>query len=482
MLEWLFFVAPILPIAASVVCSLIFFVFAFAVAYYTYVACITDPIDVYLQKHVQDARRSSSYDAENVPPPSCRSKLCYRGPDTTNITLPHNEDEIKYCWVCETSVAEHSMHCKYCNKCVSHFDHHCLWLNTCVGEANYPYFYKILWSTCGMLVVHTCCMVGIVIDVFVGGSSEQRADAWFGLNQSNVVAGVNIFFILSNMVSLSAVAQLLNFHIGLQRKNLTTYQYIITDNARRREATQKKEERNAKRTTAVTKARQEGKPILALRLQVGEYCCPPCDALPPDEEAPVAVTAAETNGDDPQQTSSGYAALGDDDDEAVFTAEDEEKTSMTSERDLARTNAASLGASSSSQLEHKQEDGAITAGESMSSETDLARTNATSLGESSSSHMDEKRQGGTEKSTLDESSPVASKQNKVNGGSTIQNGTDNGGAAGQQEVDSNGSSNVEETTSSEINDSSESRTADVARMNEEEQNEQEKDPSSVENT
>lgn len=230
-------------------------------------------------------------------------------------------------------------------------------------------------------------MLGIVIDIFVGGSSEQRANAWFNnANLSMVVAGVNIFFIVSNVVSLSAVAQLLHFHIGLQRKNLTTYQFIVTDNARRRESFQKKEQRRTKRVAAVSKARQEGKQLLARRLELGPYCCAACDPLPQDEEAPSDAGVNGTATKD--ETTSGYAELSDGD---VGAASTDEKTSMTSERDLARTNAISLGESSSSQLEAKQDDDVVAA-PSMSSETDMADTNAASRGESSSSQLETKQE------------------------------------------------------------------------------------------
>ena len=334
MLEFLFFVSPILPVAASVPCTLFFFFFALGTVYYTYMACITDPMDVYLAKHLLETG-----EVRNNEQQTC----CYRAPPS-NPT--EEEEEMKYCWVCETSVADHSMHCKYCNKCVSHFDHHCLWLNTCVGNGNYTYFYRILWSSCWMLLVHTCCMLGIVISVFAsdGGVTQTRANhEWFGANLSGLVAGVNIFFIVSNVASLSAVAQLLVFHIGLQKKKMTTYQFIISDNARRREQFQKKEERRSNRVAAVSKAHQEGQPVLALRLRMGQYCCATCDPLP-DEEAPAD---GHENGADKNETTLGYAELSD---EVGGTSVDE-KTSMTSERDLARTLAASLGESSSSQLE-----------------------------------------------------------------------------------------------------------------------------------
>jgi DHHC palmitoyltransferase len=32
----------------------------------------------------------------------------------------------KHCWICDVTVATHSMHCKFCNKCVANFDHHCM--------------------------------------------------------------------------------------------------------------------------------------------------------------------------------------------------------------------------------------------------------------------------------------------------------------------------------------------------------------------
>lgn len=195
-----------------------------------------------------------------------------------------------------------------------------------------------------MLVVHTCCMLGIVIDMFLGGTSREYANDWFSADAWGAVAGVNIFFIVTNVICLSAVAQLLHFHIGLQKKNLTTYQFIITDNARRREAFQKKEERRSKRVAAVSKAKREGKQILGLRLEMGQYCCAACDALPADEEAPTAegngAVVAKAN-----EGTLGYAELSDGEERGTFGDD------MASDRDLALMNATSLGESSSSQLE-----------------------------------------------------------------------------------------------------------------------------------
>lgn len=300
-------------------------------------ACITDPIDLHLLQHLRETTQGD--DDGNSDNHGCMD-ITFQSPPPA--TEPPPNEETKYCWVCETSVAQHSMHCKYCNKCVSHFDHHCLWLNTCVGHANYGYFCKILWSTCCMLVVHTSCMLGIVIDVFLDGPTQNRANEWFGANAWGVVVGINLFFLVTNMISLSAMAQLLHFHISLQKKNLTTYQFIVSDNARRREAFQKKEERKAKRAAAVSKARREGNQILATRIELGQYCCTACDVLPIDEEVPAA---AEANGG---HETTAYAELSDGDEP------EDEKKSVDSDRDLVLMNATSLGDSSSFQLGSKE--------------------------------------------------------------------------------------------------------------------------------
>jgi DHHC palmitoyltransferase len=326
-LQFLFFVSPLLPLAASIPCTLLFFACTLATAYYGYKACIVDPIDRHLAKHLQETGEAmpSSQDAK----PKGLLKLFYT--TTSQIALPQEEEPMKYCWVCEISVAEHSMHCKYCNKCVSHFDHHCLWLNTCVGDTNYMYFYRILWSISAMLVVHIGIMLGLVIDIFTHGATEERADAWFNSDLSGVVLGVLIFFLVFDTICLSAAAQLLFFHVGLRRKNLTTYQFIVTDNARKRQERQTKKERQSKRVVAVAKASLEGETFLALRLKMGQHCCAPCDPLP-DEEVLADVNGAI------QDKSSAYVELHyDDDGNGGYS-----NTSSTSVTDLARSKAASL--------------------------------------------------------------------------------------------------------------------------------------------
>jgi DHHC palmitoyltransferase len=113
--EFLVVVAPLLPLAASIPCTVVFGLTASLAAYYAYLAQKIDPLDDYLAKHLEKQKNGEDE------------------PVTANNgfggALGNVGDEVEplnYCWICETQVAEHAMHCKFCNKCVGNFDHHCL--------------------------------------------------------------------------------------------------------------------------------------------------------------------------------------------------------------------------------------------------------------------------------------------------------------------------------------------------------------------
>jgi hypothetical protein len=100
-LEFLFFVSPILPVAASIPCTLVFVALAALSTYYGLLAMYIDPSDPRLFANPEAA----TYGAECTIDPT---------------------ESTKHCWICDVTVAEKSMHCKFCNKCVHHFDHHCM--------------------------------------------------------------------------------------------------------------------------------------------------------------------------------------------------------------------------------------------------------------------------------------------------------------------------------------------------------------------
>lgn len=113
-IEFLVFVSPILPLEASIPCTIAFALTAVLAAYYAYLATVTDPLDEHLAKHLK--KKASGEDESN-------NNNGFGG----CLGNPGEEVEpLKHCWICETQVAEHAMHCKFCNKCIGGFDHHCL--------------------------------------------------------------------------------------------------------------------------------------------------------------------------------------------------------------------------------------------------------------------------------------------------------------------------------------------------------------------
>ena len=105
--EFLVFVSPMLPLAASIPCTLVFCGLAGAATYFGYMAMKIDPADPRLfTEGGNGANGNSNGHSRNHP----------WDPDAPT----------KQCWICDVQVGEKSMHCKFCNKCVDHFDHHCM--------------------------------------------------------------------------------------------------------------------------------------------------------------------------------------------------------------------------------------------------------------------------------------------------------------------------------------------------------------------
>lgn len=279
LLQFLFFASPILPIAASIPCTIVIFACGFSAAYYAYWVCITDPIDWRLQRHLKEQEGASCDHDSNA------NRGCVDDNDT------------KFCWVCSIDVHQLSMHCKFCNKCVGTFDHHCHWLNTCVGKANYDYFVRAVGSTLSLVVVHGSVLAGLVISFFVQYSIAQngvegsnlpimdRSNQWFNANAGVFVAIVNLAFVVVDVVCVVLLAQLFLFHMKLRKEGITTYAYIVRDGQRKRVASQQKMEFERRRITALQQAEREGKIIRKWMLMaagcpyVGENLCRPCDPL-----------------------------------------------------------------------------------------------------------------------------------------------------------------------------------------------------------
>lgn len=328
--HFLLFASPVLPLAASVPVTILFVGLGCLAAYYAYRTCMTDPIDDKLACHLkkQMGEGDNGEDVEN-------------GNGNSNDDNDNDADPTKYCWVCQTNVHAQSMHCKFCDKCVTRFDHHCMWLNTCVGKANYPYFYRTVVSTFAFVAVDAATLLGIVVAYFVqaygggadgGGTGGQvdRMTNWFGAGVPMVVAIVNIVFFVITFASVSLLGQLFLFHINLQRESITTYEYIIRENQRKREKNKDAMAIRSKRMILTRAADAKGDKATVCRLQMGRICVP-CDparkAVEEDKRREAAAEEARANNPPTaasvEEVSSSSSDDGEADEEAGFNQEEE---------------------------------------------------------------------------------------------------------------------------------------------------------------
>jgi hypothetical protein len=152
-----------------------------------------------------------------------------------------------------------------------------------------------------MLVVHSAIQLALVLDIFLGPNGEERADDWFQADAKFAVVIVLCVFLVFDLLALSLIGQLLNFHHRLQREGLTTYGFIVQENMKRREENKLNAELLSRRVVAVAKARQEGRSVAVIRLRVGGYLRVSfgmkfCDPLTLEQEAIQEQHHHGTNG------------------------------------------------------------------------------------------------------------------------------------------------------------------------------------------
>ncbi|RKP38332.1 DHHC palmitoyltransferase-domain-containing protein [Dimargaris cristalligena] len=140
------------------------------------------------------------------------------------------------CDVCLVQTDFHTRHCKRCNRCVAGFDHHCKWLNTCIGSRNYRTFIALLavgWITALGYLANSIYIIYLffyqkdvylrrVADIFDLDTPQPdaRASAVIG---ADVLVGCLTFL---NWMAVSAVTQILVFHLRLRRTGQTTVDYL----------------------------------------------------------------------------------------------------------------------------------------------------------------------------------------------------------------------------------------------------------------
>ena len=131
------------------------------------------------------------------------------------------------CEICNTHVSDTSKHCGACNRCVDDFDHHCRWLNNCVGRANYKLFFHLIILVFMMSLMHNITN-GFVIYHLATASSptvQSHEDTYTTvlLVEFEIIIAIACFF---NLLALLFLGHLTVFHIMLQRRQMTTFEYI----------------------------------------------------------------------------------------------------------------------------------------------------------------------------------------------------------------------------------------------------------------
>lgn len=195
-------------LAAKVVLTVLFIIFAISTFAFAATTCTVDPADEMLCKEVQ----------------------------------PIYNDPI-YCYLCESDVHPTSKHCRYCDKCVVKFDHHCKWLNTCIGEKNYFYFLMIVLSVFLLTTESLALSIALMIESFADTDRfmdrirhDNRFHHFLGSpisdNAVQSLLVVSVFFFLGFVAML---IQLGGFHIMLLYRGMTTYDFIIYEQKRQRD-------------------------------------------------------------------------------------------------------------------------------------------------------------------------------------------------------------------------------------------------------
>ena len=160
---------------------------------------------------------------------------------TTQRTLQHTprdiaSGELLWCCFCKCKVHKRSKHCGLCNKCVGDFDHHCKWLNNCVGGTNYKNFFRLINSGVLYTGFHFACALSAFIEVLNEAESTPstvRAGSFLAdVGRTGLLAALGLSLGFAALTG-TLLLHLVIFHLYLQYKKMSTYDYILLERARK---------------------------------------------------------------------------------------------------------------------------------------------------------------------------------------------------------------------------------------------------------
>ena len=275
--------SPVIPsLVASIVVSILYSGVGLVGVYLGYRASVINPIDERLKRELESHQQHQQ--------PANKIRQTHRDEEQ------EIEADTKFCWVCQTRVHVKSMHCKFCDKCVQHFDHHCQWLNTCIGEVNYRYFFGTLCGLAVFFCIHVAVSLYVTITFFVQRQQQQtqvqaqpqqddgtdtattyqRLSDLYGGGGELVIISIILLFLVMTLFFTGLIFQLCYFHIMLQRKGITTYEYIVRDNALKREHVKEEREITSMRIQAIADRQRNGQ--CTWWISMASYC-PGCDPI-----------------------------------------------------------------------------------------------------------------------------------------------------------------------------------------------------------
>ena len=129
-----------------------------------------------------------------------------------------------YCSICETRVLVNTKHCAICNRCTHDFDHHCRWVGNDIGRLNYVNFVRMLVWTLTELFLS---LVHSIVTIAYASSIDDKESKF----ESNILESKQLIIMSSVALALVVftlcfIIYLLQYHVWLIQKNLTTFEHI----------------------------------------------------------------------------------------------------------------------------------------------------------------------------------------------------------------------------------------------------------------